>query len=104
MKFVARAYGADLRGVSDFVEDFSELGDYLDAAVETYSTGMVTRLAFALSMAIEFDCYLVDETLAVGDARFQRRCEEAFAQRRKSADVIMVSHLPSRYRLLRQAG
>lgn len=92
MKFVARAYGADLREVSNFVEDFSELGDYLDAPVGTYSTGMGMRLAYALSMAIEFECYLIDETIAVGDARFQRRCEDAFNQRRKTADLIMASH------------
>ncbi len=92
LKFVARAYGADLRYVSNFVEDFSELGDYLDTPVETYSTGMQMRLAYALSMAIEFECYLVDETIAVGDARFQKRCEDAFAERRKNADLIMASH------------
>jgi capsular polysaccharide transport system ATP-binding protein len=90
--FVARIYGADPRKVAGFVEDFSELGDYLDAPVRTYSSGMSARLAFGLSMAIEFDCYLVDEITAVGDVRFQERCAEAFAQRRKYADVIVVSH------------
>jgi capsular polysaccharide transport system ATP-binding protein len=53
---------------------------------------MLARLAFGLSMAIEFDCYLVDEITAVGDVRFQRRCEEAFARRREAADLIVVSH------------
>jgi capsular polysaccharide transport system ATP-binding protein len=90
--FVARVYGADPRKVANFVEEFSELGDYLDAPVKTYSSGMAARLAFGLSMAIEFDCYLVDELTAVGDVRFQARCEEAFAQRRKHADLIVVSH------------
>lgn len=92
VKFVARAYGERLTRVLDFVEDFSELGDYLDAPVKTYSSGMMGRLAFALSMAIEFDCYLIDELTAVGDARFQARCKLAFDERRKRSDLIMVSH------------
>jgi capsular polysaccharide transport system ATP-binding protein len=92
LRFVARIYGQNVRKVSEFVEDFSELGDYLEAPVKTYSSGMMARLAFGLSMAIEFDCYLIDEVTAVGDARFQRRCQEAFARRRKNADLIVVSH------------
>ena len=92
VKFVARAYGQDLDTVLDFVEDFAELGDYLDAPYKTYSSGMMARLAFGLSMAIEFDCYLVDEITAVGDARFQARCKEAFDARRSRADLIVVSH------------
>lgn len=90
--FVARVYGADIRRVMDFVEDFAEIGEYIDLPVKTYSSGMLARVAFALSMAIEFEVYLIDETLAVGDARFNRRCEEAFAARRKHATVILVSH------------
>ena len=76
VKFVARAYGEDVRRVLDFVEDFAELGDYIDVAVRTYSSGMMARLAFGLSMAIEFDCYLIDEVISVGDALFRERCEE----------------------------
>jgi capsular polysaccharide transport system ATP-binding protein len=90
--FVARVYGADIRRVLDFVEDFAEIGDYMDIPVRFYSSGMMARVAFALSMAIEFDVYLIDESLAVGDARFQKRCEDAFAARRKTASVILVSH------------
>jgi len=90
--FVARVYGADIRRVTAFVEDFAEIGEYMDVAVKTYSSGMMARLAFGLSMAIEFDVYLVDEITAVGDARFQARCREAFRSRRKSASVIMASH------------
>jgi capsular polysaccharide transport system ATP-binding protein len=92
VKFVARIYGADIRKVIDFVEDFSELGDYMDVPVKTYSSGMMARLAFGLSMAIEFECYLIDEITAVGDAKFQMRCSAAFDARRKSADLIVVSH------------
>lgn len=92
VKFVARAYGEDVRKVIDFVEDFSELGDYIDVQVKTYSSGMMARLAFGLSMAIQFECYLIDEITAVGDTRFQARCQAAFEQRRKNSDLIVVSH------------
>lgn len=92
LHFIARVYGADVRKVTRFVEEFAELGDYLEAPVKTYSSGMHGRLAFGISMAIEFDCYLIDESLSVGDMRFQTRCDEVFAQRQKYADIIMASH------------
>jgi capsular polysaccharide transport system ATP-binding protein len=92
VKFVARAYGEDVRKVLDFVEDFAELGEYIDVPIRTYSSGMGARLAFGLSMAIEFEVYLIDETLAVGDARFQAKCKRMFDRRRASADLIVVSH------------
>jgi len=90
--FVARAYGADIHKVSDFVEDFAELGEYIDVPIRTYSSGMLARITFAISMAIEFDVYLVDEVTAVGDARFQKRCEEVFTQRRKNTGLILITH------------
>lgn len=92
LHFVARAYGEDVRRVSKFVEEFSELGDYINAPIKTYSTGMSARLAFGLSMAIDFECYLVDELTGVGDARFQERCKVAFARKRQNSDLIFVSH------------
>lgn len=92
LNFVARAYGENVIRVARFVEEFAELGDYINAPVRTYSSGMMARLAFGLSMAIEFECYLVDEITAVGDARFQQRCQVAFENRRKNSDIIMVSH------------
>jgi capsular polysaccharide transport system ATP-binding protein len=90
--FVARVYGANIHKVVHFVEDFAEIGDYMDVPIRTYSSGMSARIAFALSMAIEFDVYLCDEVTAVGDARFARRCEEIFAVRRKNSGLIIVSH------------
>lgn len=90
--FVARAYGQSVRSVIDYVEDFAEVGAYIDAPVKTYSSGMIQRVAFGLSMAIDFECYLIDEVMAVGDARFQKRCNEEFAKRRSRADIIMISH------------
>lgn len=90
--FVARIYNVDPDEVARFVADFSELGAYFDMPVKTYSSGMRARLAFGLSMAVDFDCYLIDEITAVGDKRFQEKCREAFAERRKNADIIMISH------------
>lgn len=92
ISFVARAYGESVRGVTEFVEDFAEIGPYMDAPVKTYSSGMTQRVAFGLSMAIKFDCYLIDEVMAVGDARFQMRCKMEFDKRREYSDIIMVSH------------
>lgn len=92
LKFVARAYGESVREVLEFVEDFAEIGDFIDAPVKTYSSGMQARLAFGLSMAISFDCYLIDEVTAVGDARFAAKCAEVFSKRLQNADIIMVSH------------
>jgi len=90
--FVARAYGEDEQFVLDSVADFAEIGAYLNAPVRTYSSGMMARLAFGLSMAVSFECYLIDEILGVGDARFQAKCAAEFAKRRVFADVIMASH------------
>jgi capsular polysaccharide transport system ATP-binding protein len=90
--FVSRIYGEDPIKIGRFVEDFAEIGDYIDRPIKTYSSGMTARLAFGLSMAIEFDTYLIDEVTAVGDARFQARCKEVFDRRKQSTDIIIVSH------------
>lgn len=91
-RFVARIYGADLDEVVGFTMDFAELGEYFYMPVKTYSSGMRARLAFGLSMAIEFDAYLVDEVTAVGDASFQKKCRKAFQARSDRSSVIIVSH------------
>ncbi|KIE05037.1 Polysialic acid transport ATP-binding protein KpsT [Candidatus Jidaibacter acanthamoeba] len=90
--FVSRIYGEEIKRVAEFVKIFSELEDYFYMPFKTYSAGMKARLAFGLSMALEFDIYLVDEITAVGDAAFQKKCRDAFAERRKRSNVIMVSH------------
>ena len=90
--FVARIYGQNPHKVTRYVEDFSELGADMDEPFNTYSSGMGQRLAFGLSMAVDFECYLIDEVIAVGDARFQQRCADEFKKRRKRSDVIMISH------------
>lgn len=92
LKFVCRVYGVDWRQLLPFVEEFTELGIYLREPVMHYSAGMAMRLAFALSMAIEFDCFLIDEGLAVGDARFGQRCHVELFEKRKDRSYILVSH------------
>jgi capsular polysaccharide transport system ATP-binding protein len=91
-RFVARIYGSDIDEVVGFTMEFSELGEYFHMPVRTYSSGMRARLAFGLSMAIQFDAYLVDEVTAVGDANFQAKCRKAFEERSDRASVIIVSH------------
>ncbi|MDH5491842.1 MAG: ABC transporter ATP-binding protein [Myxococcales bacterium] len=91
-RFVARIYGADLDMVVEETREFAEVGDYFHMPVRTYSSGMRARLAFGLSMAIDFDTYLVDEVTAVGDASFRRKCEIAFDARKERSALILVSH------------
>jgi capsular polysaccharide transport system ATP-binding protein len=90
--FVARIYGADVDKVIRFVYDFSEIGDYMHMPVRTYSSGMRGRLNFGLSMAIDFDFYLVDEITGVGDRSFQNKCKKAFAARAQTSGLLYVSH------------
>ncbi len=92
LRFIARIYDVDIQHVHDYVQDFAELGNYLYEPVKSYSAGMRARFAFALSMAIEFDCFLIDEVIAVGDAKFQRKCEEELFEKRKDRGIILVSH------------
>jgi capsular polysaccharide transport system ATP-binding protein len=92
LKFVARIYGVDYRPLVPFVEEFTELGEYFREPMAHYSSGMSTRLAFALSMAIEFDCFLIDEVMVVGDKRFHDRCHVELFQKRKDRAFILVSH------------
>jgi capsular polysaccharide transport system ATP-binding protein len=92
VRFVSRVYGQDSKKVLAFVQEFAELGRYIDMPLKTYSSGMQARLAFGVSLAVNFDCYLVDEVTAVGDSRFQERCREALLARRETGALIMVSH------------
>ncbi|MGQ7793016.1 ABC transporter ATP-binding protein [Faunimonas sp. B44] len=92
LRFACRIYGRDYRETLDFVADFAELGEYFHLPIKSYSQGMRARLAFGLSMAFDFDYYLIDEVIAVGDKRFRERCAEVFAERRQRSSLIMVSH------------
>ena len=92
IRFICRVYDADVDSVIPFVDDFAELGLYLREPVKTYSSGMQARLAFAISMAVEFDCFLIDEVIAVGDARFHAKCQIELFEKRRDRSMVIVSH------------
>ena len=92
IKFVARIYGVPVEKAIEIVDDFAELGRLLHTPMATYSSGMRTRLAFGMTLAVDFDCFLIDEIIAVGDQRFRQKChDELFVKRRNSA-MILISH------------
>jgi len=94
VRFISRLYAQDPDANLAFVEDFAELGPYLREPVRSYSSGMRARLAFAISMIIEFDCFLIDEVAAVGDARFHERCNYELFDRRGDRAMMIISHDP----------
>jgi capsular polysaccharide transport system ATP-binding protein len=98
LRFICRVYNVPFEPLVPFVQDFTELGQYLKEPVKTYSSGMRARLAFAISMAVEFDCYLIDEILAVGDAKFHAKCQHELFEKRKDRAMVMVSHMPDQIR------
>lgn len=93
-RFIARIYRRDYQDMRAFVEDFTELGQQLKMPVKTYSSGMRARLAFALSLGIEFDCYLIDEVILVGDQNFQRKCQVEMFEKRQDRAMVIASHSP----------
>jgi capsular polysaccharide transport system ATP-binding protein len=97
-RFIARIYRRDIQDILNFVEEFAELGPYINMPVKTYSSGMRARLAFAVSLAVEFECYIVDEITSVGDRSFRDRCRTALLERRQKGTLIMVSHDPGTLR------
>lgn len=93
--FVCRINGLapeQIRNVMSQVTDFAEIGEYFEMPVNTYSSGMRARLSFGLSMAFDFDVYLIDELTSVGDAIFREKAKAAFEKIRKRASLIFVSH------------
>jgi len=95
VKFVCRIYGRSKEEIENsiaFVKEFSELGDYFDMPIRTYSSGMRSRLTFGLSLAFDFDYLLIDETLSVGDARFRKKSREALMKKIETCNVLLVSH------------
>ena len=95
VKFVCRLYGKgpkETKKIINFVYDFSELKDYFDMPIKTYSSGMKSRLSFGLSLAFDFDYMLIDETLSVGDARFKKKSKDALMKKIENCNVLLVSH------------
>lgn len=105
-KFVCRVHGHqdDLVGRLAFIQDFSELGVAFDDPVNTYSSGMRSRLQFALSLAFDFDVYISDEVTATGDAGFRKKTAEAFEDMTNRAGLIMVAHDESTLKQFCQSG
>jgi capsular polysaccharide transport system ATP-binding protein len=93
LRFIARIYNKPFDYIRAYVDDFAEIGKYLSEPLRTYSMGMRARFAFALSLAIDFDCYLIDEIIAAGDQRFQRRSHEELFEKRTDRSMILASHV-----------
>lgn len=95
IKFVARLYSSnedEVLKVIEFVEHFADIGKYFDMPIKSYSSGMRSRIAFGLSMAFNFDYYLLDEVSAVGDVNFRKKSQALLDDLKQRSNVIMVSH------------
>ncbi|MEG3178430.1 ABC transporter ATP-binding protein [Sphingomonas sp. RB3P16] len=92
IRFICRIYGVEVEERIAFIQQFSDLGDYLFEPINTYSAGMRARLAFAVSMSIEFDCFLIDEVISVGDSRFHEKCRIELFEKRADRALVIVSH------------
>lgn len=90
--FIARVYGVDTSELCEYVQDFAELGQHFYLPVRSYSSGMRSRLAFGISMGIQFDTYLVDEVTSVGDAAFRKKSRDVFVERMRTCGAVVVSH------------
>ena len=94
--FVSKIYAGlnkeNIKNKVKFVEEFAEIGDYFDRPFKTYSSGMRSRVTFGLSMAFDFDIYLIDEVTSAGDERFRKKSKEYLAKKKENADFIMVDH------------
>jgi capsular polysaccharide transport system ATP-binding protein len=92
IRFISRIYNVSFDDTLRMVEDFAELGRQLFLPVKTYSSGMRARLAFALTLAVDFECLLIDEVIVVGDHRFHQKCHDALFVKRRECAMILVSH------------
>lgn len=92
IRFIARVYDRPVQDVVEFVDNFAELGKQLFVPVKHYSSGMNMRLAFGLTLAIDFECFLIDEVLSVGDQRFHQKCYDELFVKRADTAMILVSH------------
>lgn len=94
--FNASMYGLGKKDVDPIIDDiieFSELGEFIESPVRTYSSGMYMRLAFSIAVNVEADILLIDEILAVGDAHFQAKCLDKMKELKKQGKtMVFVSH------------
>jgi capsular polysaccharide transport system ATP-binding protein len=105
-KFVCRIHGhdADMADRLAYIDDFADIGSYFDQPVKTYSSGMRSRLQFAMSMAFDFDVYISDEVTAAGDVAFTNKAAAAFKRLADRSGLIMVSHSEETLRQFCQSG
>ncbi|ARP94065.1 ABC transporter ATP-binding protein [Bordetella genomosp. 13] len=95
VKFVCRIYGFEgdeMRSKMRYVEEFADIGSWFDEPVRTYSSGMRSRIAFGLSMAFDFDYYLIDEVMAAGDNSFRVKCQEVFREKLVRSKIFLTTH------------
>lgn len=92
IKFIARIYHRDPREMIAKVDEFAELGEALKMPIKYYSAGMRARLSFGISLAVEFDCYLIDEVTAVGDTAFREKCDELLFGPRHDRAFVIATH------------
>ncbi|MCI4588660.1 ATP-binding cassette domain-containing protein [Sphingobium sp. BYY-5] len=95
LRFICRVYDKNPEEAVEKVEEFAELGRFLREPIRSYSAGMRARLGFGISLAVDFDCFLIDEIVAVGDTRFQQKCHEELFVKRRDRAMIIVSHSDS---------
>lgn len=92
---------AETRRKLDTIIEFADLGDFIDTPVVYYSSGMSSRLGFAVAIHVESDIFIADEALAVGDRPFKRKCKQKMKEIRDSGTTIFfVSHAPGAVRQL----
>lgn len=105
-KFVCRIHGFqnELPERIARIEEFAELGKAFDEPIQTYSSGMRSRLQFALSLAFDFDVYISDEVTAAGDAAFRKKAQQAFQNLAHKASIIMVAHNDATLRAFCESG
>lgn len=94
IRFIAGLYGVPREHAVAIVDDFAEIGRYLQLPIGTYSSGMRARLAFGLTLAVDFECLLIDEVISVGDQRFRNKSHDELFVRRADKAMILVSHDP----------
>ena len=94
-EFVCRIYGksrSEINEKLEYIKNFSEIGDFFEMPLKSYSSGMKSKFSFAVSMAFDFDYYLIDELTSVGDKRFKQKCKETFDAKKDVANFLFVSH------------
>lgn len=94
-EFICRIYGksrSEINEKLEYIKDFSEIGHFFEMPLKSYSSGMRSKFSFAVSMAFDFDYYLIDELTSVGDKRFKQKCKETFDAKKDVANFLFVSH------------